>query len=58
MFMPMAPLSQNGHQVTEKRNAAQHQAASSWRTLHFCRIGPKPYTTVLSKSVGRTFALS
>jgi hypothetical protein len=26
--------------------------------LHFCRIGPKPNTTVLSKSVGRAFALS
>jgi hypothetical protein len=48
----------NAHQVTEKRNAAHHQADSSWRTLHCCRIGPKPYTTVLSKSVGRAFALS
>ena len=52
----MAPLESNGHQVTEKRNAAHNQAA--WRTLHFCRIGPKPHTTVLSKSVGRAFALS
>jgi len=41
----------------EKRNAAHNQAARG-EPLHFCRIGPKPYTTVLSKSVGRAFALS
>ena len=40
-----------------KRNAAHNQAARGER-LHCCRIGPKPITTVLSKSVGRAFALS
>ncbi len=54
--MRVSPFRVNAHQVSEKRDAAHNQAARG--ELYVCHIGPKPHTTVLSKSVGRAFALS
>jgi hypothetical protein len=46
-----------GTRSPKKNKCRPHQAASSRRTLHFCRIGPEALTTVLSKSVGERNAL-
>ena len=52
----MAPLESNGHQVPKKEMPPTIRRLVE--NFALCRIGPKPHTTVLSKSVGRAFALS
>ena len=46
----------NAHQVPKKEMPPTIRRLVE--NFALCRIGPKPRTTVLSKSVGRAFALS
>ena len=52
----MAPLESNGHQVTEKEMSPTIRRLVE--NFAFLPHRAEAYTTVLSKSVGRAFALS
>jgi len=54
----MAPLASNGHQVTDKNKMPPTSGGFVVENFAFLPHRAEAHTTVLSKSVGRAFALS